>query len=97
MARRPKCLSILDGLVLFASAAVGIAIVIGIWRSMPSSSRGPHSAHIPTGASTKVAVPGLRPGYDPRNDAFDSSGFPTLISLVPNWEPDSSLAEISSV
>jgi hypothetical protein len=83
---------VLSGLVV----VVVIMIVLGVRRSLlirPDLTQIPESPGAPK-ASTPS--PGLRAGYGPRLTVDDLSGFMTLMSMLPNWKPESSLEELKN-
>jgi ASPIC and UnbV len=97
MTRRPKPLNMLESLIMIASAGFAIAIAVGIWRLVPSFTASPPVGQFSGAARTKSSSLSLQPGYEPRAEKFDTSGFSTLLSAIPNWSPNSSLEEISNV
>jgi hypothetical protein len=96
MTRRPEPLNILEALLMIASTAFAIAVVFGIWRLIPASTASRSAGQLSIAARTTSSPPSLQPGYEPRTERLDTSGFSTLLSAIPNWAPDASLEEISN-
>jgi VCBS repeat protein/ASPIC/UnbV protein len=96
MLRRTR-LSLLEFLVLIASVAVALVLVLGIWRFFRGRFGLPRGAQLPATALPATSPGGLQPGYRPRLPVVDSSGYQVLGSMLPRWKPDSSLEEISNI
>jgi FG-GAP-like repeat/ASPIC and UnbV len=97
MTTRPKRMSVIEFVILIASAAIVIAIVFGSWRLIPTFTAWPRTGQFFAAAKATPSSLGLRPGYEPRSENLDTSGFTTLMWSVPDWGPNSSLEEISNV
>jgi hypothetical protein len=92
-----KRLTLLEFTVALAIVAVAVTLGRGAWK-LSRTEFNPHPVEQvqPTAAST-VPSNGLEIGYSKRLRFVDSSGFAALRFMMPKWEPDASLKEISDV
>jgi hypothetical protein len=86
----------IDFVVVLAGLLVVVMIVLGVRRSFRSRPDRPQIDENPGSSQASTPSPGLRAGFGPRLPIDDLSGFMTLMSMLPNWKPESSLEELKN-
>jgi hypothetical protein len=94
--RRPR-MSFFEFMVVLASIAVAVLLVLGVKRLRPTPVGEPRVDKIRGTSRASKSTGGLRKGYNARILAVDISGFSILGATVPRWKPDASLEEISKL
>jgi len=88
-------MSLLEFMVVLASAAIFAFIAIGLKRFIQRHSGETRFDVLSETSKASKSSRGLREGDRPRLPGIDVSGFVALASTMPKWKPDATLQEIS--